>query len=164
MEGISRDALFHLWITHRLSLSLAKTGQRLGKIFETIEYVKAQSAKRITTGKVNEALAEFVAVNSRHQNMAVVWNYIMHPRWPLIRQHLWCLSMIWPWFIFLSALPGKQTSETLISLEHRFVSLSGNDKDKILNSICLFNYDERKFCRSMAKFSFFKSVFLISFC
>ena len=38
----------------------AKTGQRLGKIFETIEFVKAQSAKRITTGKLNEAMAEFV--------------------------------------------------------------------------------------------------------
>lgn len=38
----------------------AKTGQRLGKIFETIKFVKAQSEKRITTGKVNEAIAEFV--------------------------------------------------------------------------------------------------------
>lgn len=38
----------------------AKTGQRLGKIFETIKYVKAQNEKRITTGKFNEAIAEFV--------------------------------------------------------------------------------------------------------
>jgi len=59
MEGDIRDALSFMDYAPIIFIS-AKTGQRLGKIFETIEYVKAHSAKRITTGKVNEALAEFV--------------------------------------------------------------------------------------------------------
>lgn len=59
MEDDIRDALSFMDYAPIIFIS-AKTGQRLGKIFETIEYVKAQSAKRITTGKVNEALAEFV--------------------------------------------------------------------------------------------------------
>ena len=38
----------------------ARTGQRVHKIYETIEFVKAQSEKRITTGKMNEALTQFI--------------------------------------------------------------------------------------------------------
>jgi GTP-binding protein len=38
----------------------AKTGQRVPKIYETIDFVKAQNEKRITTGKFNEAITEFV--------------------------------------------------------------------------------------------------------
>lgn len=59
MEGDIRDQLSFMDYAPILFIS-AKTGQRLGKIFETIEFVKAQSAKRITTGKLNEAMAEFV--------------------------------------------------------------------------------------------------------
>ncbi|AFA48751.1 ribosome biogenesis GTPase Der [Acetobacterium woodii] len=59
MEDDIRDALSFMDYAPIIFIS-AKTGQRLGKIFETIEFVKSQSAKRITTGKVNEALAEFV--------------------------------------------------------------------------------------------------------
>ncbi|MBC3798439.1 ribosome biogenesis GTPase Der [Acetobacterium tundrae] len=58
MEGDIRDALSFMDYAPIIFIS-AKTGQRLGKIFETIEFVKAQSAKRITTGKINEAMAEF---------------------------------------------------------------------------------------------------------
>lgn len=59
MEDDVRDALSFMDYAPIIFIS-AMTGQRLGKIFETIEYVKAQSSKRITTGKVNEALAEFM--------------------------------------------------------------------------------------------------------
>ncbi|MEG0075399.1 MAG: ribosome biogenesis GTPase Der [Eubacterium sp.] len=38
----------------------AETGQRVQKIYETIDYVKQQTEKRITTGKFNEAMTEFV--------------------------------------------------------------------------------------------------------
>ncbi|MGL4607377.1 MAG: ribosome biogenesis GTPase Der [Eubacteriaceae bacterium] len=62
MEGDIRDQLSFMDYAPILFIS-ALTGQRLGKIFETIEYVKAQSSKRITTGKLNEALAEFVLMN-----------------------------------------------------------------------------------------------------
>ncbi|NLN97978.1 MAG: ribosome biogenesis GTPase Der [Eubacteriaceae bacterium] len=38
----------------------ALTGQRVLKLFDEIAFVKTQSEKRITTGRLNEALAEFV--------------------------------------------------------------------------------------------------------
>ncbi len=38
----------------------ALTGKRVFKLFDEIKFVKAQSEKRITTGVLNEALAEFV--------------------------------------------------------------------------------------------------------
>ena len=58
MEDDIRDALSFMDYAPIIFIS-AKTGQRLGKIFETIEYVRSQSEKRITTGKINEAMAEF---------------------------------------------------------------------------------------------------------
>lgn len=58
MEDDIRDALSFMDYAPILFIS-AKTGQRLGKIFETIEFVRSQSEKRITTGKINEAMAEF---------------------------------------------------------------------------------------------------------
>ena len=38
----------------------AKTGQRLDKLFELIKYVHSQNAKRISTGKLNDILADAV--------------------------------------------------------------------------------------------------------
>ena len=40
----------------------AKTGRRVEQIYKTIEYVFAQSEKRIPTSKFNEALVDFVAM------------------------------------------------------------------------------------------------------
>ena len=40
----------------------AKTGQRVNKLYNMIDYVKAQSEKRVTTGKMNEAIIEFVTL------------------------------------------------------------------------------------------------------
>ncbi|MDI3535588.1 MAG: GTPase [Eubacteriaceae bacterium] len=59
MEAEIRDQLSFMDYAPILFIS-AHTGQRLGKIFELVEFVKAQSEKRITTGKLNEAIAEFV--------------------------------------------------------------------------------------------------------
>ena len=59
MEAEIRNSLTFMSYAPIIFIS-AKTGQRLGKVFETIRYVKAQSEKRITTGKVNEAIAEMV--------------------------------------------------------------------------------------------------------
>ncbi len=59
MEAEIRNSLTFMSYAPIIFIS-AKTGQRLGKLFETIKYVKAQSEKRITTGKVNEAIAEMV--------------------------------------------------------------------------------------------------------
>ncbi len=39
----------------------AKTGQRLGRLFELIQYVDAQNNMRITTGKINDLLARAVS-------------------------------------------------------------------------------------------------------
>ena len=39
----------------------AKTGQRVGKLFEMINSVYAESSKRITTGMLNNVLADAVA-------------------------------------------------------------------------------------------------------
>ena len=39
----------------------AKTGQRVGKLFESIQYVYAQNTKRITTGQLNQVLADATA-------------------------------------------------------------------------------------------------------
>ena len=39
----------------------AKTGQRVGKLFEHINYVANQAATRITTGMLNDVLADAVA-------------------------------------------------------------------------------------------------------
>ena len=58
MEDDIRDALSFMDYAPIIFIS-AKTGQRLGKIFETSEYVRSQGEKRITTGKINEAMAEF---------------------------------------------------------------------------------------------------------
>ena len=59
MEESVRKTLSFLNYAPMLFIS-AKTGQRLTKIFETIRYVHSQSQKRITTGKLNEAITEFV--------------------------------------------------------------------------------------------------------
>jgi GTP-binding protein len=59
MEGDIRDALSFMDYAPIIFIS-ALTGQRLGKIFETIQLVKEKSAKRITTGKLNEAMSEFI--------------------------------------------------------------------------------------------------------
>lgn len=59
MKKDIRNALAFIDYAPILFIS-AKTGQRVQKIYETIDFVKAQSEKRITTGKMNEALAEFV--------------------------------------------------------------------------------------------------------
>ena len=40
----------------------ARTGQRIGKLYDMIDYVKAQSEKRVTTGKMNEAIIDFVTL------------------------------------------------------------------------------------------------------
>lgn len=40
----------------------AKTGKRTEKIFEMIQWIKAQSEKRIPTSKINEALIDFVSM------------------------------------------------------------------------------------------------------
>ncbi|MDD4508097.1 MAG: ribosome biogenesis GTPase Der [Eubacteriaceae bacterium] len=40
----------------------AKTGQRTDKLFETIQFVKMQSEKRIPTNKINEAIIDFVTI------------------------------------------------------------------------------------------------------
>ena len=39
----------------------AKTGQRLERLFELIKYVDSQNAMRISTGKLNDILAEATA-------------------------------------------------------------------------------------------------------
>ncbi|MDO4288583.1 MAG: ribosome biogenesis GTPase Der [Eubacterium sp.] len=59
MKKEIRSALSFLDYAPILFIS-AKTGQRVHKIYETIQYVKAQSEKRITTGKMNEALTQFI--------------------------------------------------------------------------------------------------------
>ncbi|SDX71850.1 ribosome biogenesis GTPase Der [Eubacterium barkeri] len=38
----------------------AKTGQRVSQLYEKIDFVKSQSEKRISTGKLNEAITSFV--------------------------------------------------------------------------------------------------------
>ncbi|WKY45872.1 ribosome biogenesis GTPase Der [Eubacteriaceae bacterium ES2] len=58
-EAEIRDQLSFMDYAPILFIS-AHTGQRLRKIFELVEFVKSQSEKRITTGKLNEAIAEFV--------------------------------------------------------------------------------------------------------
>lgn len=59
MKRDIRDMLSFIDYAPMLFIS-AKTGQRVQKIYETIDYVKSQSEKRITTGKLNEAMAEFI--------------------------------------------------------------------------------------------------------
>ncbi|WKY48905.1 ribosome biogenesis GTPase Der [Eubacteriaceae bacterium ES3] len=59
MEAEIRDQLSFMNYAPILFIS-AHTGQRLGKIFEMVQFVKEQCEKRITTGKLNEAIAEFV--------------------------------------------------------------------------------------------------------
>ena len=59
MKKEIRSALSFLDYAPILFIS-AKTGQRVNKLYETIEFVKSQSKKRITTGKMNEALTQFI--------------------------------------------------------------------------------------------------------
>lgn len=59
MKKEIRSALSFLDYAPILFIS-AKTGQRVNKLYETIEFVKSQSEKRITTGKMNEALTQFI--------------------------------------------------------------------------------------------------------
>jgi len=61
MEGKIRNELEFLKYAPILFIS-AKTGQRTHLIYKTIQFVLDQSAKRITTGKLNEALADWAMV------------------------------------------------------------------------------------------------------
>ncbi len=55
-----REGLAYMPYAPVLFLS-AKTGQRVGKLFESIQYVYAQNTKRITTGQLNQVLADATA-------------------------------------------------------------------------------------------------------
>lgn len=59
MKKEIRDVLSFLDYAPILFIS-AQTGQRINKLFENIDFVMKQNEKRITTGKLNEALTEFV--------------------------------------------------------------------------------------------------------
>ena len=59
MKREIRDTLSFIDYAPILFIS-AKTGQRVSKIYETIDFVKSQTEKRITTGKLNEAMTEFI--------------------------------------------------------------------------------------------------------
>ena len=59
MKREIRDTLSFIDYAPILFIS-AKTGQRVSKIYETIDFVKSQAEKRITTGKLNEAMTEFI--------------------------------------------------------------------------------------------------------
>jgi GTP-binding protein len=63
MEKMRRDILYQLsYMTYAPVLFIsALTGQRIGKLFELINYVNSQTSMRITTGTLNDLLADATA-------------------------------------------------------------------------------------------------------
>ena len=66
----------------------AKTGQRLPKLFDMIDFVIANHAMRIETGVVNEIMAEAVALQQHLQIRVRDLNFIILHRFLLNRLHL----------------------------------------------------------------------------
>ena len=58
----------------------AKTGQRLDKLFETIQYVDVQNGTRIPTGALNEMLARSTRVCSRPLIRQAPQDFLYHPK------------------------------------------------------------------------------------
>ena len=78
----------------------AKTGQRVHRIMELINYVSNQHSMRISTGMLNEVIGEAILLNQPPliKEGDLIY-YIVH-RQVLSHQHLYYLSMLQNYYIF----------------------------------------------------------------
>lgn len=85
----------------------AKTGQRLDKLFETIQYVDVQNGTRIPTGALNEMLARSTARVQPPSDKASASRFSISPKAPPARQHLLRSSTRKRCSIFLTSAISK---------------------------------------------------------
>ena len=70
------------FMTYAPSVLFQQTGRRINRIIELVNYVYNSCTFRISTGVLNDVLADAIAVNEPPQTREEGLKYFMEPRFP----------------------------------------------------------------------------------